>query len=275
MKIHLIGSQGFIGKAIQETPGNHQLICWSHSSTCKNQFNLLDSNTWDTLLNQSPETIIFLSWPGLPNYNNLSHLVDNLPLAIKFFNSLINSGCKNIVVSGTCYEYGLQNGSLSESKHNSSPQNYYAIAKDSLRLTLSKMCELNDVRMIWLRIFYPYGLNQNPNSIYPSLIASIQNGDPEFRISSGRQIRDFVPVEELARQILLLTLDKRAVGLFNCGSGSPISILEWVERIINLNGSSMKVLRGFYPDRLDEPTAFWADMSKFKSLFPHHNFSFL
>ena len=86
--------------------------------------------------------------------------------------------------------------------------------------------------------------------------------------------RDFV-CEELARQILLLTLDKRAVGLFNCGSGSPISIFEWVERIIKFNGSSIKVLRGFYPDRLDEPTAFWADMSKFKSLFPQHNFSFL
>lgn len=274
MKVHLIGSNGFIGKAIQAVPGKHQLICWSHSTRAQNYFDLLDPNTWSALLNRSPETVLFLSWPSLPNYNNLAHLLDNLSPAINFFESLINSGCKNIIVSGTCYEYGLQNGALSEATHYSSPQNYYAISKDSLRLTLSKMCEINDVRMVWLRIFFPYGLNQNPHSIYPSLITAIKRGDSEFRISSGRQIRDFIMVEEIARQIILLTLDKRASGLFNCASGSPISILEWVERIIHVNQSSIEVVRGYYSDRLDEPTAFWADMTKFKSLFPNYNLKF-
>ena len=38
-----------------------------------------------------------------------------MPMAFQLFEALISSGCQKIVVSGTCYEYGLQNGCLSDS----------------------------------------------------------------------------------------------------------------------------------------------------------------
>ena len=39
---------------------------------------------------------------------------------------------KKILVTGTCYEYGLQEGKLNE-EQNTYPHNFYALAKDTLR----------------------------------------------------------------------------------------------------------------------------------------------
>ena len=56
--------------------------------------------------------------------------------------ALVNFGCKNIVVTGTCYEYGNINGCLEENLK-VDPNNLYAIAKDSLRRSIQIICEKN------------------------------------------------------------------------------------------------------------------------------------
>ena len=268
MKINLIGSEGFIGKAIQSQVKNIDLQLWSHTNPESDQyFDLLDQGSWLPLMKSSPETAILLSWPGLPNYNEIFHVSRNLPACIQLVEALIENGCQNIVIAGTCFEYGLQNGPLRENQM-VDPINCYAIAKDALRRCIEIMCKKNNVRWVWARIFYPYGPGQNPNSLLPSLRRAIVQGKSEFNMSSGRQLRDFVSSEQLAGQLFKLSLNCSANGIYNCGSGVPKSIHEIVEDVIKVNKSTISIRRSFYPDRMDEPLAFWADMSKFNSLFP-------
>lgn len=265
--IHLIGSEGFIGRALQRVAtDNEKLHCWSHKlSAPQNNFDLLDSTTWQQLLAQKPSCVILLSWPGLPNYHNSFHVTRNLPACISLVEKLVDNGLKRLVISGTCYEYGLQNGALLENQL-TNPNNCYAIAKDSLRRTISHICNSNSVSWRWLRIFYPYGDGQNQSSLLPSLYKSIKLGNAFFPMSSGRQIRDFVAVDDVARQLLLLACHPSAYGLFNGGSGRPLSIREFVEEKIHEHGSNIQINAGAYPDRNDEPLAFWANMTKFDSL---------
>ena len=112
-KIHLIGSNGFIGKNLVKNYPNNDFILWSHSNNKNtNYFDLYDEQSWLDLIKQRPKLVILLSWPGLPNYNDAFHVSRNLPACIKLFETLKKNGLKKIVVTGTCYEYGLSNGSV-------------------------------------------------------------------------------------------------------------------------------------------------------------------
>ena len=113
--IHIIGSGGFIGKNIQKISINLPIISWSHSSS-KYYFNIFERDSWQKLLNMNPKKIIFLSWPGLPNYDSDYHILKNLPAMVDFFEILFKKNIKRIVISGTCYEYGNQSGSVYSSR---------------------------------------------------------------------------------------------------------------------------------------------------------------
>jgi len=267
--IHLIGSEGFIGRALQREVSEDVLHCWSHSqSDPDHHFDLLDPTSWDRLLEHRPTHVVLLSWPGLPNYGELFHVTRNLPVSIDLIERLISAGVTRIVVAGTCYEYGMQNGPLQEDAF-TDPLNYYAIAKDTLRRVVALRCSASEVQWCWLRVFYPYGLGQNQSSLLPSLQRAIDEGQPFFAMGSGRHLRDFVSVDDVAKQLLFLVTTKSATGIYNGGSGHPRSVLEVAEEMVSFNNSSIKLDRGAYPDRSDEPLAFWAQMNKFKALQPH------
>jgi dTDP-6-deoxy-L-talose 4-dehydrogenase (NAD+) len=264
--IHLLGSDGFIGRALQRVADPLSLHCWSHRQSAANHhFDLLDTASWESLLSYHPTHVILLSWPGLPNYQETFHVTRNLPACIALVEQLIAAGLKRIVVAGTCYEYGLQSGPLREDQY-TDPANCYAVAKDSLRRVMANRCEMKGVEWCWSRIFYPYGVGQNPHSLLPSLQRAIEQGESVFAMSSGRQLRDFLAVDDVAQCLLRLINHPQAQGIYNCGSGQPMSIRELAERQIAESSAQISLKFGVYPDRADEPLAFWADPTKLSSL---------
>ncbi len=264
--IHLLGSEGFIGRALQHEAGELSLHCWSHrQSEPDHYFDLLDPSSWQSLLNRHPTHAILLSWPGLPNYQEPFHVTINLPACVELIEQLVAAGLQRLVVAGTCYEYGLQNGPLKEDQC-TDPANCYAIAKDSLRRVIASRYSQQDLQWCWARIFYPYGNGQNPNSLLPSLLKALETGEASFPMGSGRQLRDFIDVQEVARQLLTLAMHQDAAGIYNVGSGIPRSVLEMAEEAVEAHGGNIRLKRGVYQDRSDEPLAFWAHMYKFQAL---------
>jgi dTDP-6-deoxy-L-talose 4-dehydrogenase (NAD+) len=264
--IHLLGSEGFIGRALQSEAGDLQLHCWSHrQSDPELHFDLLKPSSWQALLKCQPTHAILLSWPGLPNYQEPFHVTRNLPACIELIEQLAAAGLQRLVVAGTCYEYGLQNGPLEEGQF-TDPVNSYAIAKDSLRRVIASRYSQQDLRWCWARIFYPYGNGQNPNSLLPSLLQALVAGEESFPMGSGRELRDFIAVQNVARQLLTLAKHQGAAGIYNLGSGVARSVLEIAEETVTTYGGSIELKRGVHPDRSDEPLAFWAAMDKFQAL---------
>jgi hypothetical protein len=45
----------------------------------------------------------------------------------------------------------------------------------------------------------------------------------------------------------------------------PRSVLEMAEEVVAAHGGSIQLNRGVYPDRSDEPLAFWAHIDKFQA----------
>jgi len=264
--IHLLGSEGFIGRAIQREAGDFALHCWSHRQTDpEHYFHLYDSSSWQALLKCQPTHVILLSWPGLPKYQESFHLTRNLPACIELIDQLVKAGLQRLVVAGTCYEYGLQNGPLKEDQF-TDPVNCYAIAKDSLRRFISSSYTQQGLQWCWARVFYPVGIGQNPESLLPSLIQAMNAGAESFPMGSGRQLRDFIDVQDVARKLLTLAIHQDAAGIYNVGSGNPRSVFEVAEEAVATHGGTIELKKGVRLDRSDEPIAFWAQIERFQGL---------
>ena len=79
---------------------------------------------------------------------------------------------KKIIVSGSCWEYGKNQGSCVEG-FDQLIDSYFSWSKKSLYNFINYSCEKKSISLIWLRIFYVYGPGQKKFSLIPSLTDSI------------------------------------------------------------------------------------------------------
>jgi len=199
--------------------------------------------------------LIHLAWQGLPNYKSLFHFEVNLPFNYQFVKSLVLSGVRHVLVTGTCFEYGFQSGPIA-STATPLPNNPYALAKDSFRQQLDFLAKEHPFRFQWARLFYTYGKAQNPKSVLSQLDAAIDNGDLAFDMSGGEQLRDYLPIEAVAQQLFDLYVSDMS-GTYNICSGNPISVRRLAEERIKERKANIQLNLGFIPYPDYEPRAFW------------------
>jgi len=278
MKILVTGASGFIGNYVLEylvSNTNHQIIATSRDNEkvkdklwySKVQFYEVDlyckkNNFFEFFGN--PDMLVHLAWSNLPNYTKTFHITDNLVNEILFLENILDQGLKQLVVTGTCFEYGMQEGELNETIP-TQPQNAYSIAKDALRKFLEIKTAENNIRFLWLRLFYMFGKGQSPNSIISQLEYAIQNGEKKFNMSGGEQIRDYLPVEKVAEYIVKCALNQKARGIINISSGKPIKLSDFIKDYLKSKGKYIKINLGYYPYSPKEPMAFWGNNDKLKS----------
>lgn len=207
-----------------------------------------------------PDVLLHLAWGGLPNYRSPYHVEAELPRHLAFLENAVRNGLSTLVVAGTCLEYGLQSGALAANAE-THPTTPYGAAKDLLRRRLQALQAGCPFRLTWARLFYMYGDDQPATSLWPSLKAAARAGKQEFPMSGGEQLRDYLPVEEVARYLVELALDPVDRGPVNVCSGRPISVREFVETKIRQNGWSIKPKYGEMPYADYEPMAFWGEPS--------------
>jgi UDP-glucose 4-epimerase len=215
-----------------------------------------------------PDAMIHLAWEGLPNYKAAFHLDVNLPRHWAFLSNLLLNGLKDLTVTGTCLEYGLQEGCLSESLP-ARPGNPYAIAKDRLRESLQRLCLQKPFVFKWARLFYLLGKGQASGSLIPQLDKALANGETEFNMSGGEQVRDYLPVERLAEYLVRIALQDKVTGIVNCCSGVGITVRQLVNDYLEAQGQHIKLNYGYYSYPDYEPMRFWGDNSRLKTILTH------
>jgi nucleoside-diphosphate-sugar epimerase len=272
MKIAVTGASGFVGQhVIAELQRRFIPVTLVTRNSSKLPTSLTNHNVTTIDIHNpplnsyelmgSPDVLVHLAWGGLPNYKSLHHFEEELPKQFQFLKRLIKSGLKNLVVTGTCFEYGMQSGSLSENLR-SQPKNPYGFAKDMLRCQLEYLQQIEPFNLTWARLFYLYGDGQAETSLFPQLRRAVEQGDKLFNMSGGEQLRDYLPINEVAKYLVYLATMMRDDGIINVCSGKPISVRKLVEDWITKNGWSIDLNLGYYPYPNYEPMAFWGDCYK-------------
>jgi dTDP-6-deoxy-L-talose 4-dehydrogenase (NAD+) len=85
-------------------------------------------------------------------------------------------------------------------------------------------------------------------------------------MSGGEQLRDYLPVEVVAENIVKIALQNKIQGIINNCSGQPISIRRLVEEYLQKTGAKIDLNLGYYPYPIYEPHAFWGCTKKITEL---------
>jgi dTDP-6-deoxy-L-talose 4-dehydrogenase (NAD+) len=252
-------ARGFAVRAVARDIDKARSMPWFSDAQADVEFVAADIHGQGTdvrALCQGVDALVHLAWPGLPNYAGLFHFEVNLPADYAFIKAVVQGGVRQVLVTGTCFEYGLQSGPLSESTP-AQPTNPYGLAKNTLRLFLEALSRTEPFTLQWARLFYLHGEGQNPTSLLASLERAIAAGDTQFDMSPGDQLRDYLPVERAAGYLATLVEHPECGGIFNCSSGQPVSVRGLVEDQLRQRGVSMQLNLGHYSYSPHEPMAFW------------------
>jgi len=279
MKALVTGATGFIGRhlipalqqrgltvtatAIEESPAPFPWL----AATEYHAYNLADASAEENLFQRfgRPDLLIHLAWEGLPRYRESFHFESNLPRHYAFIKNLALHGLTDVTVAGTCLEYGMAEGCLTEDLP-ANPDNAYALAKDTLRKFLLELRRTTPFSLKWPRLFYLYGPGQNPRSLLAQLDLALESGQPVFQMSLGDQVRDYQPIETAAEKLARIACQRAVEGVINCCSGQPVTVKDVVLQHLARRNRSIQLKLGHYPYPDFEPLRFWGSTAKLDTL---------
>ena len=176
MKVAVTGAAGFIGRHVlaeleTRLVESISLVRLSKGNALENykctvlQFDLHNPpyNAYELL--ERPDVVIHLAWSNLSNVNSPLHYEQELTAQYQFLKNLIESGLPNLVIAGSCFEYGIYSGSVNEN-FDPQPCTVYGFAKNALRCQLVDLKTEYQFNFTWARLFYLYGEAQSESSLF-------------------------------------------------------------------------------------------------------------
>ena len=211
-----------------------------------------------------PDICIHLAWRNGFVHQADSHISD-LSAHFVFLKKLIDSGISGLAVMGTMHEVGYWEGAIDENTP-CKPLSLYGIAKNALREALLRCVEGTQTKLYWLRAYYILGDDFRNHSIFSKIMTMAQEGKKTFPFTSGKNLYDFITVDELAQLIVASVMQDKYTGVINVSTGIPKSLGAQVEEFIAKNGLDIAPEYGAFPDRPYDSPGVWGNAEKIQKI---------
>ncbi|MGJ8723012.1 MAG: NAD-dependent epimerase/dehydratase family protein [Roseibacillus sp.] len=246
MKIFVTGATGFIGSHFlnQAHKAGHELVALRRSENSVPKVAVPEEVVWltkemDKLTAsdfESIDVLVHLASPGVsPQRASLDELFYwNVSILGSILLAATEANVRRFVVAGTFAEYGRSADRFDPIPPDAPllPTYDYAASKAAAFQLAHALAISRDFELVYLRIFSAFGEGQHPQNFWPALMAAAQSGE-DFEMTPGEQIRDYLPVEEVAQQFLSWSTTEPVLKGFpavkNVGSGKPVSMREFAE----------------------------------------------
>ena len=177
---------------------------------------------------------------------------------------------RRFVAAGTCMEYGLAARAWERIPPDSplSPVSPYSASKASSFLMLNAFAMTNEIEFFYGRIFSAYGEGQFSGNLWPSLRKAALAGE-DFLMTKGEQIRDFLPVKDVAHH-LRIAAEREDISplhplVVNIGSGQGSRVVDFAMQQWTRLCAAGSLKPGAIPDRSSDIIPYVADLS---NLYP-------
>jgi dTDP-glucose 4,6-dehydratase len=153
------------------------------------------------------------------------------------------TGVRYVQVS-TDEVYGdLETGGSSRESDPLSPSSPYSVAKAAGDLHIPAYVRTFGVQACITRGSNTYGPNQYPEKLIPLFTTNALDGEPLPLYGDGKQIRDWLYVEDHCAGIEAVLRRGEAGEIYNIGGGHEVENIEVAKRIIELTGADPKLLQ--------------------------------
>ena len=269
MHLFVTGGTGFIGSHFLTAAhaAGHQVTALRRSPSSRNRIELSQSPRW--LDSQMPaltpkdfsgiDVVVHLAAHGVQAGSDslIEHLEQNLMHPLAMCRSAYQSGVRRFVIAGSCFEYGKAGERYEWIPADAplEPTSAYAVSKAAASIAFRGFAAETNSRLSILRIFQAYGDGEADGRLWPSLRRAAMAGK-DFPMTAGEQIRDFVPAESVAAQLLAACSDETVkpgeARIRNVGSGRPQSVREFAEACWHQWNASGELKIGEIPYRRNE-----------------------
>jgi nucleoside-diphosphate-sugar epimerase len=210
-----------------------------------------------------PSHLLHFAWYAVPGkYPSAPENLRWCNATIELLAAFANAGGKRAVFAGSCFEYDFSYGYCVEDRTPSNPGTFYGVCKNATREIVEGFCRQFGLSAAWARIFHLFGPYEPAGRLVPSVVGALLKGEPA-RCSHGRQIRDFLYVEDVATAFVAL-LDSNICGTVNIGSGEPTSLRHLVTSLAMTTGAPGMVEFGALPSRPDDPPLLVPDVRRLR-----------
>lgn len=272
MRVLVTGANGYIGQHVVQSLLTQNVDVVALGRSTEKCSPLAECHNLDIFsrgrdvyeLAGEPDCCVHLAWQDGFVHNSKTHM-GMLSQHFEFCTTLVDSGIKQLAVMGTVHEIGYWEGAVNENTP-CSPISQYGVAKDALRRSLFQYVQGKSTILQWLRGYYIYGDDAANHSVFTKLLAAAQKGQKQFPFTSGKNLYDFIQVDELAKQIAASVTQLEVDGIINCCSGDPISLADEVEAFIRKHHLDIELQYGAYPDRPYDSPAIWGDNTKIAAI---------
>jgi UDP-glucose 4-epimerase len=186
-----------------------------------------------------------------------------------------NQGAR-VIFTGTRGQYGPSTKLPVDESAPTNPMGMYAITNLAAEKIVLMYHEVHKIRGSCLRITNTYGprhqMRHNRYGVLNWFIRLAMDDEVIPAFGDGRILRDFLFVDDLAEALLAVAQTERAYGeVFNLGSGTAISFIDLIHKIIEVCGGGHCEFAPFTEERRAlEPGDYWADVTKVADLVGWH-----
>jgi len=283
MRALVTGGAGFIGSHLcaRLLDNGHDVICLDNFFTGRkdnisplmnnNRFELVRHDVTQPILLET-DRIFNLACPASPihyQYNPVKTIKTSVLGAIHML-GLAKRVKARILQASTSEVYGdpLTHPQSEEYWGNVNPIGLRSCYDEGKRVAETLMMDYHrqnsvDIRIV--RIFNTYGPNMalNDGRVVSNFIVQALRGEDITVYGDGTQTRSFCYVDDLLEGMLCFMEHEDSTGPINLGNPAETSILEFATRIIELTGSSSRII--FKPLPSDDPKQRQPDISQAKA----------
>ena len=184
-----------------------------------------------------------------------------------------NPNLKKFIHISTDEVYGDMDdvGILAEANEsfNLKGSSYYSATKAASDLLVESAGRTFGLPYLITRTCNNYGEHQNEEKFIPKIIQCINRGKEIPVYGDGKQVREWIDVEDNAQMIYNLMLSEEVNQVYNIGSGERYENIEIINMVGNILGENPKFK--YVKDRLGHDRRYSIDSTKVRNLFPNWN----